>query len=160
MTTSFYLYLRAKDYTKRGLLWLEGGWWGVWDQVGKGFEWTVELLFDRNKHRGADESYAEVLHGHIETLDRTAEVGLYEEDITAALDLADALDVMERSTVEQFNAGFEAAMGKFLASGEFGPVTDTGEHLMVKMEMSVWVNEQVDQIRSLGTELTEACRNS
>lgn len=148
MTAFFYSYLVVKDRVKRILDWLEDGWWGFVN------------FFSTPKHEGATEQYAKVLHSAVEDLDRLPEVGLHEDDITAALDLMDALDAMEKSTVEQFNAGFEKAMEKFLASGEFGPVTDTGEHLMVKMEMSVWVNQQVDSIRSLGTEVTEACRNS
>lgn len=143
MTLVFYVYYVAQEWCSRA-------WNGFVDW------WKTTPA---QEHVGADEAFADTLHQVAGTMEIPV-ISLEEEDIDAALELSESLKQMERSTLDQFNAGFEEAMAKFLAGGPFGEVTNTGELLMVQMEMSVWTNQQVDQIRNLGAEVTRECRET
>lgn len=144
MTLVFYAYFVAQEWVNRTIKSTKD-WWS---------------RFTEDQHQGADLSFAQELHDHQGLIDRTSDVPVEADAIADKEELVLALEAMERLTVGQFSQAVGEALEKFKAGGEIVKVTDTGQTLMVRMEMSVWANEQVDQIRSLGAEITEACRNS
>lgn len=144
MTLLFYTYFLAQEWVNRSIKSTK--------------DWWARLTEDQ--HQGADLSFAEELHDHQGLIDRTSDVPVEADAIADKEELVLALEAMEQLTIGQFSHVVGEALEKFKAGGEMAKVTDTGQMLMVKMEMSVWRNAQVDQIRSLGAEITEACRNS
>lgn len=151
MTAVFYAWYVTKERVKSALYWIEDKWWGLADW---GSDAIDRIEFRAPAHRGADEAYAKELHHEADALKRTQELGLD----YGAVEISDALDEMQRSTVAEFNEKLDAAVAEFLAKGPVVPVTDTGEILMNQLNMELWRQEQLDQIRSLAVEFAEACR--
>jgi hypothetical protein len=154
MTAAFYVYYLTKKQVRHLVYKIEDKWWDLIDAVESFF--TRRARSKPQVHLGADLEYADTLHEEAARLKRGVELGLDED----AIELSDALDEMQRASIADFNQAIDAAIAEFNSKGPVVDVTRTGEIIMNELHMELWRQEQLDQIRSLGAEFTEACRTS
>ena len=154
MTTIFVIYYTAEVYVKRSWERLVDAYYDIIDSD------LVARIKDRFRperdmpvaHFGADERYADELAVSRERIMTTGELWLDD----TAMQLHEDLANVQKSTVDTFKAAIDAALAKF----EHEPMDPDLNPMQpqARAEIIPWGQELMDEIRTLGADLTEVCR--